>query len=71
MTGRVGSNADTLLQQTVAATVDATGPEQVILFVLRVRGDAKMNSEIDYWRNSLNNVPARVLREGKSLHERP
>lgn len=27
--------------------------------------------EVDYWRNSLNHVLARALREGKVLYERP
>ena len=27
--------------------------------------------EVEYWRNSLNNVLARALREGKGLYERP
>ncbi|MBM3303250.1 MAG: nucleotidyltransferase domain-containing protein [Deltaproteobacteria bacterium] len=27
--------------------------------------------EVEYWRNSLNNVVARALREGKVLYERP
>ena len=27
--------------------------------------------EVDYWRDSLNNVLARALREGKVLYERP
>ncbi|MEA1996264.1 MAG: nucleotidyltransferase domain-containing protein [Gemmatimonadota bacterium] len=27
--------------------------------------------EVDYWRDSLNNVVARALREGKVLYERP
>ena len=27
--------------------------------------------EVDYWRDSLNHVLARVLREGKVLYERP
>ena len=27
--------------------------------------------EVEYWRDSLDNVLARALREGKTLHERP
>ena len=27
--------------------------------------------EVEYWRDSLNNVLARALREGKTLYERP
>lgn len=27
--------------------------------------------EVEYWRNSINNVLARALREGKVLYERP
>lgn len=27
--------------------------------------------EVDYWRDSLNNVLARALREGKLVYERP
>ncbi|MEW6110683.1 MAG: nucleotidyltransferase domain-containing protein [Thermodesulfobacteriota bacterium] len=27
--------------------------------------------EVDYWRDSLNNVVARAMREGKVLYERP
>ena len=28
-------------------------------------------SEIEHWRDSLNHVPARALREGRVLYERP
>ena len=29
------------------------------------------HDEVDYWRDSLNNVLARALREGRVLYERP
>ena len=29
------------------------------------------SAEVEYWRNSVNNVLARALREGKVLYERP
>lgn len=29
------------------------------------------SDEVDYWRDSLNNVLARALREGRVLYERP
>lgn len=29
------------------------------------------NADVAYWRDSLNHVLARVLREGRTLHERP
>ena len=29
------------------------------------------NEEVEYWRDSLNHVLARALREGKVLYERP
>ena len=29
------------------------------------------HEDVDYWRNSLNHVLARALREGKVLYERP
>ena len=29
------------------------------------------SDEVEYWRNSINNVLARALREGKVLYERP
>jgi predicted nucleotidyltransferase len=99
----------------VRAIVDATDPEQVILFGSRARGTGKANSDVDllivhsepfgvgrsrhretvrayealsgmgvakdilvysrpeveYWRDSLNHVVARALREGRVLYERP
>ena len=61
--GRAGYGADaTLLDRMVQAIVNEADPEQVILFGSRARGD---------WRDSLNHVLARALREGKVLHERP
>ena len=40
---------------------------------LGVRKDILIYSrdEVEYWRDSLNNVVARALREGKVLYERP
>lgn len=29
------------------------------------------SDEVEYWRNSINNILARALREGKVLYERP
>ena len=29
------------------------------------------SEEVEYWRNSVNNILARALREGKVLYERP
>ena len=99
----------------VQAIVDATDPEQVILFGSRARGADKASSDVDllivhsepfragrsryretvrayealsgmgvakdilvysrpeveYWRDSLNHVVARALREGRVLYERP
>ena len=106
---------DALLGRMVRAIVDEVGPEQVILFGSRARGDEREGSDVDllvveaeqfgpdrsrhrelvriyhaltgfrvsvdvlvyslddvdHWRDSLNHVLARALREGKVLHERP
>ena len=106
---------DALLARMVQVIVDEVGPEQVILFGSRARGDAGAGSdvdlivvestpfgegrsrdvaetrlwralasfhiskdilvysrdEVDYWRDSLNHVLARALREGRVLYERP
>ena len=105
---------DTVLQRMADAIVDATDPEQVILFGSRARGEARPESDVDlvvietepfgpgrdrraeaariwraladieaaadilvysrdeveYWRDSRNNMLARALREGKVLYER-
>ncbi len=37
-------------------------PKDILVFTL---------AEVDYWRDSLNHVLARALREGKVLYERP
>ncbi len=37
-------------------------PKDILVFSLE---------EVEYWRDSLNNVLARALREGKVLYERP
>ena len=44
-----------------------------VLAGLGVRKDILIYSrdEVEYWRDSLNNVVARALREGKVLYERP
>ncbi|MDE3256975.1 MAG: nucleotidyltransferase domain-containing protein [Gemmatimonadota bacterium] len=105
---------DALIDRMVRAIVDEVGPELVILFGSRGRGDERQDSDVDlvvveaepfgpkrsrhiemvrlyhavagfpvaadvpvysrddvdYWRDSLNHVLARALREGKVLHER-
>ncbi|MDE0150185.1 MAG: nucleotidyltransferase domain-containing protein [Rhodospirillaceae bacterium] len=77
---------DTVLQRRADAIVYATDPEKVILFGSHARGDATLagacpfrvpkdfmvysRNEAEYWRNSLNNVLARALREGIVLNER-
>ena len=104
-----------LLDRMVRAIMDETGPEQIILFGSRARGDATAESDYDFvvveagpfgegrsrlaemarlyrtpagfeadadvlvygrddverWRDSLNHVLARALREGRVLYERP
>lgn len=106
--------SETVIRQMVEAIVDASDPEQVILFGSRGRGDSTERSDVDlivieappfgpgrsrhqvmnrlyravaglgvpadilayslddveYWRDSLNHVLARALREGKVLYER-
>ena len=37
-------------------------PKDILVFTL---------ADVEYWRDSLNNVLARALREGKVLYERP
>ncbi len=106
--------SDAIIRQMVEAIVDASDPEQVILFGSRGRGDFTERSDVDlivveaapfgpgrsrhqvmnrlyravagfgvpadilayslddveYWRDSLNHVLARALREGRVLYER-
>lgn len=106
---------DALIDDMVRAIVDEVGPEKVVLFGSRSRGDGSDRSDVDlviveaepfgsgrsrhkeinrihraladflvpidvlvyslddveYWRDSLNHVLARALREGKVLYERP
>lgn len=108
------SVSDAVIRQMVEAIVDASDPEQVILFGSRGRGDSTERSDVDlivveaepfglgrsrhqvmnrlyravaglgvpadilayslddveYWRDSLNHVLARALREGTVLYER-
>ena len=104
-----------VIDRMVQAIVDEVGPEQVILFGSRGRGDHRDDSDIDlivvvaepfglqrsrhremvrlyhalagfpvaadvlvyshedvrYWRDSLNHVLARALREGQVVYDRP
>ncbi len=106
---------DALIAEMVQAIVDEVGPEKVVLFGSRSRGDGSERSDVDlvvieaepfgpgrsrhreinrlyealadflvpidvlvyslddveYWRDSLNHILARALREGKVLYERP
>ncbi len=106
---------DALLDRMVQAIVAEVGPEQVILFGSRARGDAREDSDVDlivveaepfgetrsrrleaarvyeavagfdaltdillysrdeveHWRDSVNHVLARALREGTVLYDRP
>ncbi len=105
---------DELIERMVETVVREVGPDQVILFGSRARGDARADSDIDlivveaepfgpgrsrhaestrlyrvlaqfrvaadvlvycqddvdYWRDSLNHVLARGLREGRVLYDR-
>ena len=78
---------DELLRDMVKVIVNEVDPERIILFGSHARGDASADSDVDfdvpkdillyssdeaeYWRDSVNHVLARVLREGKILYERP
>ncbi len=51
--------SETVMRQMVEAIVDASDPEQVILFGSRGRGDSTERSDVDL-----------IVREGKVLYER-
>lgn len=76
--GRPGYDAAAaLLDRMVRAVVDEVDPERVVLFGSRagcgVSKDVLVYSrdEVEYWRDSLDNVLAQALREGRTLYERP
>ncbi|MGZ8217011.1 nucleotidyltransferase domain-containing protein [Methylomagnum sp.] len=41
------SDSENLLREIVSATVDAVGPERIVLFGSRARGDAQPDSDLD------------------------
>ena len=75
---REGSDVDLLVVEVEPFGPDRSRRRELVrihhaLARFRVSVDVLVYSldDVDYWRDSLNHVLARALREGKVLHERP